>query len=95
MARKPIEIERGERLAAVWEMSELAFSPVQDDDRLTFETEATGSVVEDRNGKRILYSCDPAEWPYPVHAVSEHMRKAGISTWTGSGKDLKLIVARK
>jgi hypothetical protein len=91
MVKKPTEIEIGERLEATWAMTELAFTPVRDEDQLRFETEAHGNIVEFRNGQRILYSCDPVEWPYHVHAVIEHMLKADLTTWTGSGKDLKQI----
>jgi hypothetical protein len=61
MLKKLTESEASARLAAIWEMTELAFSPVQDNDQLTFDTYATGTVVEFRNGKRILYSRNPSE----------------------------------
>ncbi len=91
MARKRTEIEAGERLAATWAMTDLAFTPVRDEDQLRFETDSNGNIVEFRNGQRILYSCDPVGWPYHVFAVIEHMLKTDLTTWSCTGKDLKQI----
>lgn len=83
----------GARLKAIWELSELAWSPLMDDDQVSIQTDKTGFVMETRNGQSIPYTRNPHDWPFHIYAVLEHMAKLEISTWSGTGKELKAIVA--
>ena len=92
MARKRRD-NAAARLEAIWDLSELAWSPLMDDDQVSIQTDETGFVMETRNGQQIPYTRNPHDWPFHIYAVLEHMAKLKISTWSGTGKELKPIVA--
>jgi hypothetical protein len=54
MARKRSD-DAGARIEAIWKLSELAWSPLMDDDQVSIQIDATGLVTEIRNGQRIPY----------------------------------------